>query len=264
MIIVSYGGGVNSTALLVEAVARGIRPDLILFSDTGDERPATYDYVRMFSEWLVEKGLPAIVWVKWIRRDGTFEPLGLYSLRTKALPSKAYGFSGCTVKWKQQPLDRRVSSDGGVQAVWARGEVVTRWIGFDYDEPSRAERMLTKNPQPKQDGKLYYKWEAPLYEWKMGRDECEESIAAAGLPSPGKSSCYFCPSMKKAEVRALAREEPALFARALEIEDAARPGLTTAKGLGRSFSWRALVEGDAAAACARDVVEPDCGCHDGE
>jgi hypothetical protein len=261
--IVSYGGGVNSTALLVEAVRREMRPDVILFSDTGDERPATYAYVRMFSDWLVAHGFPAIEWVRWIRRDGTFEPLGLYSLRTKALPSKAYGFSGCTVKWKQQPLDRRVQSDPNVLALWGEGEPIVRWIGFDFDEPRRAERMLEKNPQPKQDGRLYYRWEAPLYEWKMGREECEASIAAAGLPSPGKSSCYFCPSMKKHEVRALAKEEPELFARALEIEDAARPGLDTVKGLGRSFSWRDLVAGDAAAACARDVVEADCGCHDG-
>lgn len=263
MIIVSYGGGVNSTALLTEAAARGIRPDLILFADTGDERPATYDYVELFSAWLVARAFPPIEQVRRVRKDGTFESLGLYSLRSKQLPSKAYGFSGCTVKWKQQPLDRRVAKDPAVRALWARDVAVTRWIGFDYDEPTRAERMLTKNPQPRQDGKTYFRWEAPLYDWKMGRDECEASIARAGLPSPGKSACFFCPSMKKAEVRALAAEHPDLFARAVAIEDAALSGLQTVKGLGRAFSWRALVEGDAAAKCARDVVEPDCGCHDG-
>jgi len=37
--VVSYGGGVNSTAVLVGMVERGIRPDAILFADTGGEHP---------------------------------------------------------------------------------------------------------------------------------------------------------------------------------------------------------------------------------
>lgn len=34
-IIVSYGGGTNSTAMLIAMVLKGIKPDLILFADTG-------------------------------------------------------------------------------------------------------------------------------------------------------------------------------------------------------------------------------------
>lgn len=41
----AFGGGVNSTAMLVEMHKRGIRPDLILFADTGGERPETYETV---------------------------------------------------------------------------------------------------------------------------------------------------------------------------------------------------------------------------
>jgi 3'-phosphoadenosine 5'-phosphosulfate sulfotransferase (PAPS reductase)/FAD synthetase len=43
-LVVAYGLGVNSTALLVEFVKQGIRPDLILFADTGGEKPETYAY----------------------------------------------------------------------------------------------------------------------------------------------------------------------------------------------------------------------------
>jgi len=35
---VAYGLGVDSTAMLVEFAHRGIRPDLILFADTGNRR----------------------------------------------------------------------------------------------------------------------------------------------------------------------------------------------------------------------------------
>ena len=38
---VAYGSGVDSTAMLIEFVRRGILPDLILFADTGGEKPKT-------------------------------------------------------------------------------------------------------------------------------------------------------------------------------------------------------------------------------
>jgi 3'-phosphoadenosine 5'-phosphosulfate sulfotransferase (PAPS reductase)/FAD synthetase len=41
-LVVAYGLGVNSTAMLVEFAPRGIRPDPVLFADTGGEKPETY------------------------------------------------------------------------------------------------------------------------------------------------------------------------------------------------------------------------------
>ena len=64
MNIVSYGAGTNSTALLIEMLNRGIPCNLITFADTGGERPETYEYMKMFSSWLVSKGFPAIVYVR--------------------------------------------------------------------------------------------------------------------------------------------------------------------------------------------------------
>ena len=39
--VVSFGGGVNSTALLIGLEERDERPDYILFADTGGEKPET-------------------------------------------------------------------------------------------------------------------------------------------------------------------------------------------------------------------------------
>ena len=44
-VVLAYGVGVDSTALLVELEARGQRPDLVLTADTGVEKPATYAYL---------------------------------------------------------------------------------------------------------------------------------------------------------------------------------------------------------------------------
>ena len=63
-IVVSYGGGKNSTAMLIAMVYKGIVPDLILFADTGAEVPETYQWINKFSGWLVKNGFPAIITVK--------------------------------------------------------------------------------------------------------------------------------------------------------------------------------------------------------
>ena len=60
-VVVSYGGGTNSTAMLIGMVERSEPVDLILFADTGGERPGTYAYVDLFSGWLRERGYPATV-----------------------------------------------------------------------------------------------------------------------------------------------------------------------------------------------------------
>lgn len=260
--VVNYGGGTNSTALLIEAANRRIPVDLIAFADTGSEKPPTYEYVDLFSAWLENRGYPAITRTKWIRQDGTFLSIEDVCRRDRQLPSKAYGYAGCTTKWKQQPVDKLVYGHAATAAAWAIDEAIERWIGYDADEPSRAKRMLDKNPQPRGGAVV---WRAPLVEWDMGRDECIAVIEAAGLPLPGKSSCFMCPSMKKPEIDQLGIDHPELLDRALAIEDEARPGLQGGiKGLGRNFSWREYVEREAAACAARETVDADCGCYDGE
>lgn len=269
MRVANYGMGTNSTAMLIKATVLGIILDIIVTSDTGDERERTYEYLDLFSAWLVAHGQPPVTVTRWVRKDGTFISISALSLARKELPSKAYGLSGCTSKWKQQPIDKLIKGDPRVQAAWARGELVERWIGYDADEPERAERMLAKNPQPTlvRGGKTEiipsWKWRCPLVEWNMGRDECVATIRDAGLPLPGKSACFHCPSTTKLEIDRMATEEPEMLARALEIEDAARSTgeLQTVKGLGRRFAWRDYIEGRAADAV--DSVDQECGCFDG-
>lgn len=57
-LVVSYGVGVDSTAMLVAMYRRGIRPDVILFADTSAEKPETYDYLKIIRKWLAKVGFP--------------------------------------------------------------------------------------------------------------------------------------------------------------------------------------------------------------
>ena len=79
----------------------------------------------------------------------------------------------------------------------------------------------------------------PLIEkWGWSRDKCMWEIKAAGLPLPGKSSCFFCPSMTQQEILYLKKYYPDLFQRAVALEENAMPYLKTVKGLGRNYSWK--------------------------
>jgi hypothetical protein len=265
MQIVSYGGGTNSTAMLVGLHERGERPDAIVFADTGGEKPHTYTHIVTVSEWCESVGFPRIVTVKGDQpqqiKDG-----GLYEecLRLGVLPSKAYGFGSCSMKWKidpQRKFDRVFCLEQGIEQ-----SDLTRLVGFDADEPSRMERAIANAH------KTPFKQRFPLIEWDWGRDECVDAITRAGLPQPGKSACFFCPSSKLPEIRALKRTYPILLDMAIEMERKALAGEGNApalrgKGLGRSFSWAEVVAYDDAQMCMfsdAGTPEVDCGCYDGE
>ncbi|MBW4025517.1 MAG: hypothetical protein HIU92_20750 [Proteobacteria bacterium] len=52
-IIVAYGMGVDSTAMLIGLRDRKVRIGLILFADTGSEKPETMAYLPVIQAWLV-------------------------------------------------------------------------------------------------------------------------------------------------------------------------------------------------------------------
>ena len=110
--VLNWGFGTNSTALAVEATNRGYVFDVIVAADTGDEMPESYAYIPVLREWLTDRGQPPPTIVRWVRSEGElrgqFIPISALSLARRELPSKAYGFSGCTSKWKQQPVDRHL------------------------------------------------------------------------------------------------------------------------------------------------------------
>lgn len=215
MIVASFGGGVNSTAMLIGMHERGERVDLILFADTGGEKPHTYEHILTMTHWLVERGMPPITTVS---REA--ETLESDCLKRKALPGVAYGVKSCSDHFKMRPQRDYLKAHGIVPTV--------KLIGFDAGEAYRAKEI---------EGNRY-----PLIEWDWARDECVEAITRAGLPQPGKSSCFFCPNMKKPEIFLLRQQYPDLATRAVAMEKNAE--LTAVKGLGRSFAWGDLYEAD--------------------
>ena len=158
MIVLCYGGGTNTTAMIVGLAARNITPDLILFADTGAERPHTYLHINIMQEFLRMIDFPKITIVKKVDKNGDVLTLEDNLLKQKALPSVAYGFKTCSQKYKTQPVDKFLNNHPDAIAAWKRGEKITKLIGFDADEAHRTNNY--------DDAK--YKVEFPLIEWGWG------------------------------------------------------------------------------------------------
>jgi hypothetical protein len=262
MNIVAYGGGTNSTAMLIGMYQHKIPVDLILFADPGSEQPHTYEYLPIMSRWLAEHGMPEITTVVYTDHNGDRLTLEQECLRSSTLPSLAYGHKSCSLKHKVGPQEKFCNNHPLCQEIWARGEKVVKFIGYDAGEEYRRINAMSHDMIDTK-----YRKEYPLIDWGWGRDECVNAIQQEGLPLPGKSSCFFCPSMKRHEIRTLYHEHRDLYDRAIAIEDKAKPSLVSVKGLGRSWSWRDFVEADKnQVAMCWMFPESDmpCGCFDGE
>jgi len=226
--VVSYGGGINSAAMLVGLLEHGERPDAILFADTGGEKPHTYRHLHaVMQPWCARVGFPEITIVTGSQprqiEDGSLEG---ECRRLGALPSRVMGFGMCSDKWKIDPQEKWLKAS-------MPNESITKLIGFGAEEAHRA-------PKRPSDG---WARRYPLIEWDWDREGCRTALARAGLPNPGKSACFYCPSSTTREILELRQKYPDLLARALEMERRAlagegqAPALRSIKGLGRRFAW---------------------------
>lgn len=248
---VAFGGGVNSTAMICGWMERGLKPvDAVIFSDTGGERPETYAHVATVSDWLESRGWPAIVTVRAVNQAGAPKSLEEDCYQYHKLPSIAYGFKTCSDKFKTAPQRKWLNHWAPAREAWKRGERVLKLVGYDADEPHRAENGA------RQTDKYWYRY--PLIEWGWGRPECIAAIRRSGLRVPVKSACFFCPSNTVDEIKQLRDEHPDLMTRALAMERQAN--LRSVEGLGRRFAWRDLIEGKPVPLLETAIA---CECYDG-
>lgn len=267
LVVASYGGGLNSTAMLIEWVNRGYRLNLILFADTGGERPETYAQVAKMSRWLQDRGYPPVITVQYTDKTGAVVTLEDRCLQTNRLPSLAYGFKKCSQRFKRGPQDKYVNNWAPARVEWGAGRKITKLLGYDADEPHRAERaqrryqMDLASDKPSLDVRKYV-YQYPLIAWDMGRDECHEIALAAGFERVPKSACFFCPSTSNAEIYRLQDSHPDLLARALAIEANAE-STTAGRGLGgQTRRWADII---AQPRMFREILPPiSCECYDGD
>jgi hypothetical protein len=250
-VVVCYGAGVDSTAMLLAMHDQGIRPDLITFADTGGEKPETYTQVDKMDAWLISKGWPTVTWCKLRTTAATsYNTLEGNNTDNCTLPSLAMGKKGCSMKWKQKPQDDFLKGVNakydGIEALpahlanWAQphplwirsqeiGVKLVKLIGYDSSPADirRSKKVKTE------DSDFLYSY--PLQDLGWTREDCIARIIREGLEVPIKSACWFCPASQKWELFWLAGTHPDLFMKALAMEHAAM--------MGKHSRWGKYVDG---------------------
>ncbi|PIM72931.1 phosphoadenosine phosphosulfate reductase [Streptomyces sp. JV178] len=213
--MVSYGGGVQSTALLVLAAQREIDYRTFLFANVGNdsEHPATLAYIRDVALPFAAAAGIRLEALERRRRDGTSETLlqrlSRPELRSIPIPVRmangAPGRRSCTADFKIRVVGRWLRENGATARTPA-----TVAIGISVDEIHRANRRR-REPHEEID--------YPLLDMGLRRSDCEHLISAAGLPVPPKSSCFFCPFKTVEAWRQQRAADPELFAKSVKVEE---------------------------------------------
>ena len=211
---ISYGGGVQSTALVVLAIQKKIDFDVALFSNVGDdsEHPASLDYVRnVMQPWATKHGFPVHELTPIRRGEPTTIVNEIMREGSNRNVIPVYGDIGmplsrsCTVDFKIKNVGRWLRANGA-----SKKDPAIVAIGISTDEIERAGRGKDESGQ-----KRVY----PLLDLNLNRDLCTKVIADAGLPVPPKSSCFFCPFHRPLVWAEMRRDEPELFEKSQKLED---------------------------------------------
>ena len=195
--VLSYGGGLNSTALLVYLVKNDKPLDLVIFADTGNEFEHTYQTVEYYKNWL-HQHYPAVKFEIVNSKYGM--DLYTYAWNKKIVPNRMK--RDCTTKFKILPIKHYLRETYGKQ------ETFIQYIGISLEEAHRMRDSDVKY------SKLVY----PLVDAAIDRDDCVDLLKQYNLPVPEKSGCWFCPFTNKANWIKLYQEHPDLFQKSIELE----------------------------------------------
>lgn len=270
LIVLCFGSGVDSTAMIVALRAAGLRPHVITFADTGGEKPETLRHVARMNEVLRTWGWPEVSVCRKVPMASTgYTDLYGNCIKNETLPSLAFGLKSCSIKWKQDPQDqfikgaKRGPNKRDPHPVWldaqATGQRIVKLIGYDC---GKADLRRSQGLKPS-DADFDYLYPLQIIGWT--RHDCVGAIATelGAHMVPIKSACFFCPASKPWELFWLAAEHPRLLEKALHLERVALtgrhsrfdevefgaswedlvrnadsfPSSNTTVGLGRSFAW---------------------------
>ena len=199
--IACLGVGINSVAGILHYGLDSYHE--IIFSDTGSEKPETYEYLKFLrneKKWKI-----TTVW------DHYDQSLYDYYLEKKTYPSRT--FRDCTDKFKVRPIKRYLRKKYGKEETFEMN------IFIAYDE---YHRMKTSDVK-------YQKLVYPLVYDKIDRDGCNTIIQEFGYPLPIKSGCYMCPFNTRADWSRLKVNHPDLFNEALTLEKVGKENTTSKK-----------------------------------
>lgn len=165
--IVSYGAGIDSTAMIFHLLKNKKPIDYVVFADTGSELPETYKTLERMDEYLKQKKIPLII-VKPNKRG-----LKERCEDREVIPDRIRRW--CTRDVKITPIFAFYRT---------LNAKINQYIGIDAGEKRRCK------PDPKSAPYVHNVY--PLVEANIDRKKCVEIILDEGFPPVIKSGCSFC------------------------------------------------------------------------
>lgn len=221
--VISYGGGLDSFAMLLLAIEQNRKPDAVAFIDVADgsplgdgddpgEWPGTYRHMREVVIPMCAQHDIEFVWIT----SKEFPVRDARSLIAWLEARKQIPVAGpnriCTVVAKVERFEKWLDTR------WPDQEVEVS-IGFEAGEEKRADKDPNAGAKRKlKPGRAYRTNRFPLMEQGYCRCRCEALVRSMGLPIPRKSACVFCPYGSIRDFKAFHRELPEHFARAAALE----------------------------------------------
>ena len=213
----SLGAGVQSSALLVLACTddRVPKPDVAIFSDTGDEPQYVMDYLQILKDYAEPFGINIVIAQKGVLSEDAlgrdkFVPIPLFTLHKDG--SKGVLRRQCTREYKITPINKKVREILGYKPRYRVKHKVRAMLGISTDEMQRMKES-------------WMKWTTntyPLIDLGISRKDCYQIMEQVGLPKPKKSACVYCPYHDDQYWQWMKDEEPIEFARAVDFDEAIR------------------------------------------
>lgn len=193
--VLSYGGGTQSTALLLMALKgeiNGVIPDYIIFSDTGWEPESIYEWIDKVNNHIKKTFGREIIFTNGgniredllnaVKQGKRVASLPFYTLNDDG--ERGMVMRQCTMEYKIQPIKRKIKELLGYKKNERVKEIVHMWKGISTDEIQRVKPMKEK----------WLVAEHPLVDIvNMDRSACVAYVEREGLGTPAKSSCIGCP-----------------------------------------------------------------------
>ena len=210
----SYGGGVQSTALLLMMIEGLIeKADIVYFADTGSETPSTYSTIEKMKKRCEDASIEfQIVYGSPEQFEEGVSLHEYYMKKEKAPHLPMIKNPQCTWKFKIAPIRRAVRKkikELGLDKTpkpWAKC-----MLGITTDEKRRARKSDIK----------YVAHQFPLIEMDLSRRQCEEYLQKFNDLNVSKSGCFCCPYMSVKGFNKLRIEEPDLFQICIDMEKSA-------------------------------------------
>ncbi|ASU34376.1 hypothetical protein [Mucilaginibacter xinganensis] len=229
--VASIGFGVQSSTILLLAANDIIeRPDYSVFVDLKRESIEVYDYIEYFKPYLRERGIE----VQTYSTVDILDHVLNYETndRTSGIPlwfiapstGKVTGLNRqCTFDFKIASVEKTIRQRLGQRQL--KRHSIRVWQGISTDELGRCKALYTGkfriNHYPLID--IYANITAPGNRWvNYSRFNCIEAFKKAGLKTPPKSSCIFCPFHDILYWIHLRDTQPAEFELCCQLDEAIR------------------------------------------